>query len=58
MHIQYTPGMIPLFERFATLACAWQAEQDAAICDNKHMTPSGPADCAAAIRANAPKVTT
>lgn len=42
--------------RFATLACAWQAEQDAVTAEQigNHFYPMV---CAAAIRANAPKGT-
>ncbi len=49
-------------QRFATLACAWQAEQDAAICDALEIALAktirvGAYACATDIRANAPKVT-
>lgn len=44
---------------FATLACAWQAEADAKLCETRQYSNfRTPENCADAIRANAPKVTT
>lgn len=46
-------------QRLAILACAWQAEQDAKLCDVTPPYPFRPSiEAAHAIRANAPKVTT
>jgi len=48
----------PLFERLVTRAMAEQAEADAKLCDSLEYEFKSGANCAAAIRANAPKVAT
>ncbi len=50
-------GLDDEIKRLVTLACAWQAEQDAAVCEGLP-AGTGPHAFAFAIRANAPKGTT